>query len=415
MNPDRVRQLLHTHVLEVWFPRCFDPAGPGLFAEFGPDWSPRHGRPRLLEFSVRQGWAATVLAAQFPQHAEILHEAVRRARHDIDHVFHDPHSGGWRQWSNPIEGPQQGSEVHLHGLAYMISFESTRALLFPQDGALERSLACWHWVKQAVGDTLQIGLRVPLTSADPVEAWHRLDGVGTPYALCDLNVLGDCFEALVLLHQAWPESDLLSQLEALRDQLLSLVHRATGTVQFFFNSVGEVGPGHHWRIGQTWQLVKRILQAEVVLPITPKIIETLKLIVLNTIERAWDPMSGGFFFALPHCLPDSIEGHDLVVRRKSWWVQFEALAALDVVAASPHFDKALSLDAIQYANQTLEFIEHYLLDQQYGGFFDHAADASEQRTALFKGGAWKDGSHETLCLSQLLQRAEQSPLLRRKT
>ncbi|MEA5474112.1 AGE family epimerase/isomerase [Synechococcus sp. CCY9201] len=287
----------------------------------------------------------------------------------------------------------------------MISFEATRALLFPQDGALERSLACWHWVTQAVGDTLPIGLRIPLTSADPGEAWHRLDGVGTPYALCDLNVLGDCFEALVLLHQAWPESDLLPQLEALRDQLLSLVHRATGTVQFFFNSVGEVGPGHHWRIGQTWQLVKRILQAEVILPITPETIGTLKPIVWNTIERAWDRMGGGFFFALPHCLPDSIEGHDLVVRRKSWWVQFEALAALDAVAVTAHFDKATRVTASEYTSKTLTFIEQYLLDEHSGGFFDHVANSDENKTDLFKGGAWKDASHETLCLSQLLERA----------
>lgn len=56
MNSDRLRQLLLAHVVKVWFPRCFDPAGPGLSDEFGPDWSPILGRPRLLEFSTRQPW-----------------------------------------------------------------------------------------------------------------------------------------------------------------------------------------------------------------------------------------------------------------------------------------------------------------------------------------------------------------------
>lgn len=407
ITADQVRELLHTHVLKAWFPRCHDPTEPGLLAEFTHDWSPVHGKPRLLEFSARQGWAASVLTTLFPEHTAILNEAVRRARYDIDHVFHDPYSGGWKQWSDWHQGASHGAGLHMHGLAYMISFEASRALMFKDTEALDRSLACWQWITGAVGNSAPLRLRVPsLNQGEPEDAWQSLDSIGTPYALFDLNVLGDCFEALTLLQQAWPGSDLLRHLEALRDQLLSLVDRRTGTMHFFFDANENFIPAHHWRIGQTWQFIRRILLAEVVLPIIPGTIDIMKHLVWNTIERAWDHNNGGFFFALPHCLPDFIEDYDLIVRRKSWWVQFEALAALDAVANSTHFDDATRVKASDYSRQTLRFIQEHLLDQDFGGFFDRAPSGDHDNTCLYKGGAWKDASHETLCLNQLLQRLE---------
>lgn len=107
---------------------------------------------------------------------------------------------------------------------------------------------------------------------------------------------------------------------------------------------------------------------------------------------------------MPHHPPYVLEGHDLVVRTKNWWVQFEALACLALVANS-----ALACDdlrrtaAVSYL-QTGDFIQNRIVDERRGGVFHYSAGSGNNLTTEnHKGSTWKDASHEANCLHLLLQ------------
>ena len=96
---------------------------------------------------------------------------------------------------------------------------------------------------------------------------------------------------------------------------------------------------------------------------------------------------------------DSSAGDVDVADRRTWWVQFEALRALAVLA---HDDgSAASTDALR-AHWT--FIRRRMLDHANGGVFDTCPadlrpwERRARRSATSKGHEWKDASHETHAL-----------------
>jgi mannose/cellobiose epimerase-like protein (N-acyl-D-glucosamine 2-epimerase family) len=131
-----------------------------------------------------------------------------------------------------------------------------------------------------------------------------------------------------------------------------------------------------------------------------------------TLQHAWDRRAGGIFFAGPASFPIALEDHDLIVRRKTWWGQFEALKALLLLSCVVEkSDVYLHRFGVQW-----RYVKHCLIDGRYGGVFSRGTDSlplwQRRLGARFapsdytrKGFDWKDASHEgrvyLFCLSVL--------------
>lgn len=402
-TPPSQLAFLQRHVLNAWFPRCFDPHGPGLVADFDTDWTWLGAQPRLLEFSARQGWAACVLTLHCPEQLPLLEEAIRRAHHDLDHVFQYPGGQGWGQWAPPRGAVSGGAAMQLHGVAYLIAFAATFERTHPGQGGLQRGRQAWALLESASTQEPLALLRCPPPPADGTDPWTLEDGLGTPLALCDMNQLEDLFEALLLLHGVWPDSPLEPVLHRLRQQLLHQIHAPTGMVLEYFDVWGHPGPGHLTQVGRCWQLVKRLLLARKFFPLRESETARLATVVQALLRRAWD--SPGWVYALPAHPPDQIQGQDLVVRTRSWWVQFEAVASLALAAGCHLFAPELRARAAEARQRTEAFILEHLVDHVHGGVFSAFPRTEPGGPQSRKGGPWKDASHETLCIHELLRQS----------
>ena len=120
-----------------------------------------------------------------------------------------------------------------------------------------------------------------------------------------------------------------------------------------------------------------------------------------TLRYAWDEENGGFFLAGPGASWTTLQGHDLLVRRKEWWIQFEGLRALLALNLAIN-DNSVYLD---YFERQWEFLHRYIFDATHGGVYLVALDGLPRwRQAVGarcapgsltkKGNDWKDASHE---------------------
>jgi mannose/cellobiose epimerase-like protein (N-acyl-D-glucosamine 2-epimerase family) len=172
----------------------------------------------------------------------------------------------------------------------------------------------------------------------------------------------------------------------------------------YFDVAGHPGPGHLCVVGRSWQLVKRLLLAQDLFPLRPPETDLLERVVQALLNRAWD--HPGWVYALPAHPPDQIQGQDLVVRSKSWWVQCEAISSLALVADSPLFNAPFRARARAARQNSEAFLLEHLIDPEHGGLFSAFPRADPMDPACRKGGPWKDASHETLCLHELLRLPE---------
>ena len=118
LDAARLGQMVRTHVLETWFPRCIDDEHGGYLCDFDHRWRPAGDQVKMLEFQARQTRVAALGVRLDPSDAEMraacLHgwEALRDGLWDAEH-------GGWYACADRAWSPMHG-EKHAHGTAYAI-------------------------------------------------------------------------------------------------------------------------------------------------------------------------------------------------------------------------------------------------------------------------------------------------------
>lgn len=121
------------------------------------------------------------------------------------------------------------------------------------------------------------------------------------------------------------------------------------------------------------------------------------------------------FFGGPATPPMALEGQNLTVHRKSWWVQFEALKALLALCNAVKFNPTYR----HYFAAQWTYLKHYFLDRKYGGIYTMGLDTfsgcwpqigskGAKIAVTQKGDIWKDCSHEGRALLYCTQYIDQA-------
>lgn len=183
----------------------------------------------------------------------------------------------------------------------------------------------------------------------------------------------------------------------------------------------EVGGGsvcHPVHIGNQLQLVSRLRLVEPLLGEEDRLLELRRHLMDFCLRMGLDRRRGGFVFAVPEIFPLTLQGKDLVVRRKLWWVQLEGLRSLLLLAAlEPKGGTYRELALHQW-----QYLQRSYVDRRWGGFnYLGRDDIGTLRRPLArlglplhplrKGEAWKDAFHETLCLIDCKTCLERHPEL----
>jgi mannobiose 2-epimerase len=409
---EQLESWLHTHVVEAWFPRSLDEQYGGFLCDFDRAWRPRGEQRKLLEFQARHTLFAAEASQAYPAD-ERLRRAAWHGFRQLRDAQWDHDTGGWYHSLDRAGAPEHAHTKHAHGTAYAIEacVAVHQALGVPE--ALDLALAGFHWLDDHGHDPEHGGYlgffkRDGSVIREPAECpWPaRADNLNTPIGLKDTNVHSDLLETFAYLARASRDRRVHERLA----EMAEIVADKLG-LHFYFEADWTPVP-HLAHYGYCLQNSFRLGLASGVLGcadrLRPKVLRALD----QALAQAWDRRRGGLFYGGPGCTPLRLDGMNLLVRRKAWWVQFEGLKALTAaIAIDPENQRYRDFLAALWA-----YVEANLFDRTHGGIFTEATDALPSwRRAMgrpfapgkvnAKGSIWKDASHDgraiMYCLANL--------------
>jgi hypothetical protein len=158
---------------------------------------------------------------------------------------------------------------------------------------------------------------------------------------------------------------------------------------------------HLIRVGYQSHSAYRLLLAEGLTAHDALIRRMAVRLLDSAIRYARDSDGLGYYYAATGALPQELQGTDIRVRRRTWWVQMEVLKALLAVSTIAAVDERFRV----LFDEQWRYVRRNFIDTRYGGIYTHGLDNVHVWERKFgarlapaeitrKGDVWKDASHE---------------------
>jgi len=401
----QLEAVLRRHVLEAWFPRSLDTTHGGFLCDFDRRWTPLGPHDKLLEFHGRHLCVAADACRQYPQEPG-YRQAMEHGFKYLREVLWDDQAGGWFHCLDRNGRVLEHGTKHAHGIAYGLDacaavYEASR-----DPAALELAKAGFHWLEEHAWDREHGGHFGFLTREgkpilEPAQCpWPtELDTIGTPVGLKDLNVHCDLLETFIRLYRIWPDPAVATRLaESVEIIGKRMLVPESGALHYYVTPDWRPIP-HLVRAGYQFQAAYRLTMAPDLTGASDELRRTAITLVDHILRHSRDD-NGGFYYAAPGALPLDLQGQNLSVRLKPWWVQVEGLKTFLVLSR-------LAPENPQYLREfdaLWEVIENQYLDARHGGVFAFALRRRHRllgispKQVTAKGHSWKDARHEARAL-----------------
>jgi mannobiose 2-epimerase len=397
---------LRRHVLEAWFPRCLDYTHGGFLCDFDRGWESCGPHDKLLEFQARQTLLAADASRRYPADQRLRQATLHGLRY-LEEVMWDRVNGGWFHRLDRSGQPLESHTKHAHGAAYAIEACAAVHEATGDPAALRLARNGFDWLDRYARDPEFGGYFGFLTHDNVVIRdsadcpWRTAsDTIGTEIGLKDANVHSDLLETFIQLYRVWPDVRVGERLAEVLDIISDkMMVPSTGALHMFVTADWRPLP-HLSRAGYQCQAAYRLTTACGLSGDADRLRHLAGCLLDHALRYTRDPR-GGFCYAGPGTSPRVLQGMDLLIREKPWWVQVEALKAL--LAVSRLFPERE--DYREHFETLWEYIQRELLDDEHGGVYSTGLDRqpSWRRSlgARFappavtkKGDEWKDASHE---------------------
>ena len=225
-------------------------------------------------------------------------------------------------------------------------------------------------------------------------------------------------EAFTELYKVWPDSLLHERTKELllitRDKLvteegyLNQYFQADWTpvlypdssdtaIRGYLKDIMKVSPGHDIETGYLMLEAMNALGYDD--PITK---EVAKKLIDHTIDNAFDQNTGGVFYEGLYPPKGDRDTLEILTRDKVWWVQAETLNSLHMMAHLYPSDKR---DYFSLYQKQWAYIDEYLIDHEYGGWYWSGLDLNPESKEKNKSGIWKTTYHTYRALDNVINRS----------
>ncbi len=321
----------------------------------------------------------------------------------------DRRLGGWFHLLDRQGEPLEGRTKHAHGMAYAINACVAVHAAIGEVCALELAKEGFNWLEEHAHDRdhggyfgflKENGEIIKSPSACPWPAVR--DTVDTPIGLKDANVQSDMLETLTDLYRAWPDPKVEERLHELARIICQRMTNPTGALWYFCLPDWTPVPYiTYW--GTSFQTVHRLLAIRDLME--PEMASTMTTCVVRLLETAlqfgFDAIGGGFVHAGPAIPVRHLQGHDLSVRCKSWWVQTEAVKALWAACVTFGNNEMYK----RHLKAVWHYLKSHMFDDRYGGIYVEGLETLPRWQKMFdarmaplsyvrKGSTWKDAAHD---------------------
>jgi cellobiose epimerase len=417
-----MEQSLKHELLDIYYPRSMDTLYGGFLSTFTYDFKPTGDQEKMIVTQSRHTWTNSKAALRYPE--KLFYRAGATAGYHFlaDHMW-DKQYGGFYTLVTRKGGipPGDPADKNAYGNAFAIFALAAYYQLTGDDSALALAKKTFYWLETHSHDSLHKGYfqhmkrdgqPIPRTTNTPVTA-------ETGYK--DQNSSIHLLEALTGLYEVWKDPLVRERLQEMLFLIRDTIIMQRGNLGLFFTwnwkpvSIKDSSRDfilHHHDLdyvsfGHDVETAYLMLEASQALGFKNDSITLMigKKLVDHALKNGWDKKVGGFYDEGFYFNDDTVI--TILKETKNWWAQAEGLNSLllmsDYFPNDPHqyFEKFKTLWA---------YIQIYLIDHQWGDWYDEGLDKSPERRTALKSQIWKATYHNYRSLSNCVDRLNNKPL-----
>lgn len=415
----QMEQSITQSLLNKWYPQCMDSTYGGFISTYTFDFKPTGPQDKFIVTQARHTWTTAKASERYPDKTYFIACAKNGFRFLKD-VMWDKEFGGFynlvtregKDKSNLLAPKDAyGNAFGIYALAayYKIS-KDTAALNFAKEAFL--------WLEYHSHDPVYKGYYQHLKRDGSIVERDSTIPSTSDIGYKDQNSSIHLLEALTELYSVWPDKLVKERLEEMlylvRDTLtnskgyLILFFQPDWTPLSFKDSSEAVILKHryldHVSFGHDIETAYLMLEAEEALGIAHDSTTLLKgkRMLDHALQNGWDNKVGGFYDE-GYYFKDQ-EKITIILDSKNWWAQAEGMNTLLLMA--DHFPN----DPMHYYDkfkQQWKYIQTYLIDPVYGGWYESGLDKEPKKRTALKGQIWKGTYHNFRSLSNCIKRLQE--------
>src|SRR5450432_1120789 len=414
-----MEQSLKHDLLDIYYPRTLDTVYGGFLSSFTYDFKPTGSQEKMIVTQSRHTWTNSKAALRYPEKKYYRTDAIA-GFHFLADVMWDKQYGGFytlviRKGEIP---PGDPADKNAYGNAFAIYSLAAYYQLTGDDSALALAKKTFYWLEAHSHDSLHKGYFQHLKrNGEPIRrAMNTPVTVETGYK--DQNSSIHLLEALTALYEIWKDPLVRERLQEMLLLIRDRIITPRGNLTLFFQpdwtpiSLQDSGRAyilkHHGldyvSFGHDVETAYLMLEATHALGLKNDSVTLIigKRLVDHALKNGWDSQAGGFYDEGFYFRGDT--AISILKDSKNWWAQAEGMNTLllmaDYFPNDPHhyFEKFKTL---------WKYIQDYLIDHEYGDWYDEGIDKSPERRYALKGQIWKATYHNYRALSHCVDQLNQ--------
>jgi mannobiose 2-epimerase len=407
---------IKNELLNKWYPQSFDKQYGGFISTYTFDFKPTGSQDKMIVTQARHTWSNARALEVFPEVA-YYKTGARLGFKFLTDVMWDKTNGGFYTLVNRKGTviPGGTSPKDAYGNAFAIYAMAAYYQATGDTNAITAAKTAFLWLEYNSHDSLYYGYFQHLSKEGKPLKRTRNTPSTSDLGYKDQNSSIHLLEAFSELYTVWPNNLVRQRLEEMllliRDKLinpkgyLNLFFKPDWTPISFKDSSEAVILKHsnldHVSFGHDVETAYLMLEASHLLKIEndTATMRVSKSLIDHALKNGWDDKVGGFYDE-GYYFKDK-PGIKIIRDSKNWWAQAEGLNTLLLMA--DHFPN----DEQQYFKKfqtQWNYIQHYLIDHEYGDWYQGGLDKEPKQKTALKGQIWKGNYHQLRAMINCMER-----------
>lgn len=412
---------LQKELLNCWYPQAMDTARGGFLSTFTYNFKPTGEQDKMIVTQARHTWSNAKASQRYPE-IPYYKTGARHGFQFLKNVMWDKTNGGFFTLVDRKGNVKERSESpkEAYGNAFAIYALSAYYNASHDTAALQLAKTAFLWMEKHSHDPVHKGYFQHLQrDGTPVKRDETVPST-SDIGYKDQNSSIHLLEALTELYSVWPDPLVRERLQEMlflirdritapRGYLILFLQPDWTPVSFKDSSEASILKHHHLdhvSFGHDVETAYLMLEASHILGIRNdvKTLTIARKMVDHALMNGWDKRNGGFYDE-GYYFKNSA-GIRIIRDTKNWWAQAEGLNTLLMMADLFPKDKMLYY---QKFKQLWAYCKTYLIDHEFGDWYQGGLDKEPQRKKDLKGHIWKANYHQYRALATCIDRLRDKP------
>lgn len=405
---------LKTELLNARYPKSVDSLYGGFLSTFTYDFKPTGPQEKFIVSQARQVWSNSRAAELYPK-VRYYKQGAAHGFAFLKTVMWDKENGGFFSMVNRQGKVINDSNKIAYGNAFGIYACAAYYRVSKDPNALQLAKDAFAWLEKHSHDPVKKGYFQHLQKdGTPIKRGADVPST-SDLGYKDQNSSIHLLEAFTELYQVWPDPLLKERLQEMLFLVRDVITNEKGNLVLFFqpdwtpvsfkDSSEAVILKHknldHVSFGHDVETAYLLLEASHTLGLKNDTgtLRIAKRMTDQAIRNGWDAKNGGFYDEGYYF--NNKPGLTIIKDSKNWWSQAECMNTLLLMA-----DK-FPLDPLQYFEkfkQQWHYIQTYMIDHEYGDWYEEGIDTRPQRKTSLKGHIWKETYHHLRSMANCVER-----------